>query len=67
MVQRALATPLFTGVSEYLESKSPNHAMQHGFQKDRDVPDAALATTLILERAKCRKELLYLLKTQSTE
>ncbi|EGZ24290.1 hypothetical protein PHYSODRAFT_296426 [Phytophthora sojae] len=60
-VQSSLATRLLTAISCYLETRVPNHPMQHGFQRDKNVQDAALATTLLLDRAVLRKEPLYLL------
>jgi len=60
-VQSSLATRLFSAISGYLERTVPNHPMQHGFQRDRNVQDAALTTILLLDRAKIRREELYLL------
>ncbi|KAF1792845.1 hypothetical protein GQ600_5103 [Phytophthora cactorum] len=45
----------------YLEARVPTHTMQHGFQWDKNVQDAALATTLLLDRAVQKKEPLNLL------
>ncbi|GMF34792.1 unnamed protein product [Phytophthora fragariaefolia] len=60
-VQISMAIRLFTAVSEYLERTVPNHPTQHGFQRDRNVQDDALTTTLLLDRAKLQREDLYLL------
>ncbi|EGZ11185.1 hypothetical protein PHYSODRAFT_455299, partial [Phytophthora sojae] len=35
-VQISLATRLFTAISCYLETRVPNHPMQHGFQRDKN-------------------------------
>ncbi|EGZ10910.1 hypothetical protein PHYSODRAFT_521229, partial [Phytophthora sojae] len=61
LVQSSLATRLFTAISTYLEARVPNHSMQHGFQRDNNVQDAALTTTLLLDRGKQVQEPLYLL------
>ncbi|OWY94523.1 hypothetical protein PHMEG_00035714 [Phytophthora megakarya] len=60
-VQISLATRLFKAISGYLERVVSNHPMQHVFQRDRNVQDAALATTQLLDRAKQRREELFLL------
>lgn len=60
-MQSALATRLFTALSAFLEQRAPNDTRQHGFQRDRTVQDASLATSLLIDRARRRKESVYLL------
>ncbi|EEY57677.1 uncharacterized protein PITG_00240 [Phytophthora infestans T30-4] len=44
----------------FVDGGIPRSLLQHGFRSDRSVIDAALMTTLLIERAKVLKELLLL-------
>ncbi|RHY54582.1 hypothetical protein DYB38_007436 [Aphanomyces astaci] len=60
-VQSALSSRIFTVIRDYITPCIPNHEMQHGFQRDRTVQDAAVLTTLLIERAERRQEELFLI------
>ncbi|RHY41074.1 hypothetical protein DYB34_013960, partial [Aphanomyces astaci] len=57
-VQSALSSRIFTVIRDYITPCIPNHEMQHG---DRTVQDAAVLTTLLIERAERRQEELFLI------
>ncbi|RHX97985.1 hypothetical protein DYB36_007076, partial [Aphanomyces astaci] len=60
-VQSALSSRIFTVIRDYITPCIPNHEMQHGFQRDRTVQDAAVLTSLLIERAERRQEELFLI------
>ncbi|RHY96085.1 hypothetical protein DYB31_008119, partial [Aphanomyces astaci] len=60
-VQSALSSRIFTVIRDYITPCIPNHEMQHGFQRDRTVQDAAVLTALLIERAERRQEELFLI------
>ncbi|RHZ32713.1 hypothetical protein DYB37_012752 [Aphanomyces astaci] len=60
-VQSAFSGRIFTVIRDYITPCIPNHEMQHGFQRDRTVQDAAVLTSLLIERAERREEELFLI------
>ncbi|RHY41112.1 hypothetical protein DYB34_009165 [Aphanomyces astaci] len=60
-VQSALSSRIFTVIRDYITPCIPNHEMQHGFQRDRTVQNAAVLTSLLIERAERRQEELFLI------
>ncbi|KAF4044645.1 hypothetical protein GN244_ATG02872 [Phytophthora infestans] len=59
-VQAAFANRLFLVIKQFVDGGIPRSLLQHGFRSDWSVIDAALMTTLLIERAKALKELLLL-------
>ncbi|KAF4134831.1 hypothetical protein GN958_ATG16087 [Phytophthora infestans] len=59
-VQAAFTNRLFLVIKQLVDGGIPRSLLQHGFRSDRSVIDAALMTTLLIERAKELKELLLL-------
>ncbi|RHZ19157.1 hypothetical protein DYB37_008079, partial [Aphanomyces astaci] len=60
-VQSALSSRIFTVIRDYISPCIPNEELQHGFQRDRTVQDAAVLTSLLIERAERRQEELFLI------
>ncbi|RHZ26017.1 hypothetical protein DYB31_006740 [Aphanomyces astaci] len=60
-VQSALSSRIFTVIRDYISPCIPNEELQHGFQRDRTVQDAAMLTSVLIERAERRKEDLFLI------
>ncbi|ETV64499.1 hypothetical protein H257_18617 [Aphanomyces astaci] len=59
-VQSAFASRVFTVIRNYIGPQLPNEELQHGFQRHRTVHDAAILTTLLLERAQRKGHELFL-------
>ncbi|KAE9080651.1 hypothetical protein PF005_g23385 [Phytophthora fragariae] len=51
-VQSAFANRVFLVIKHFVENGIPSSPLQHGFRRDRSVADAAILTTLLIERAK---------------
>ncbi|RQM22321.1 hypothetical protein B5M09_011381 [Aphanomyces astaci] len=63
-VQSALSSRIFTVIRDYISPCIPNEELQHGFQgfqRDRTVQDAAVLTSLLIERGERRQEELFLI------
>ncbi|RHY80566.1 hypothetical protein DYB37_007634 [Aphanomyces astaci] len=61
IVQTALNSRIFTVIRDYISPCLLNEEMQDGFQRDRTVQDAAVLTSLLIERAERRQEELFLI------
>ncbi|ETV77437.1 hypothetical protein H257_08854 [Aphanomyces astaci] len=65
-VQSAFSNRIFTVVRDYITPCISNEEMQHGFQRDCTVQDAAALTSLLIERAQRRQEELFRISKADT-